>query len=123
MIGWLRHWGYALRYWAGTLWLREDGGPAEARVFVTGTGQRLINVHSRNASCSSGCPIHSPSDHHMKDWPLNWRQDVGIMERICEHGIGHPDPDSIRYEWWSGKPDAALGVHGCDGCCHPKQDN
>jgi hypothetical protein len=32
------------------------------------------------------------------------------MERICEHGIGHPDPDQIMR-------DEAGWVHGCDGCC------
>lgn len=29
------------------------------------------------------------------------------MERICPHGVGHPDPDDTN-------PDT---VHGCDGCC------
>lgn len=34
------------------------------------------------------------------------------MERICKHGIGHPDPDDLKVQssW-------AEGVHGCDGCC------
>ena len=34
------------------------------------------------------------------------------MERICDHGIGHPDPDEFRIR--NGEDD---GIHGCDGCC------
>lgn len=33
------------------------------------------------------------------------------MERICPHGVGHPDPDEIDLEV------NAKGIHGCDGCC------
>lgn len=61
------------------------------------------------------CPIHHPSAHHMRDWPLNWRGDRQLMERICPHGVGHPDPDHMhRAERLTGEAD---GVHGCDGCC------
>jgi hypothetical protein len=44
----------------------------------------------------------------MADWPQHYRDDIGITERICPHGIGHPDPDDIY---------AQGHVHGCDGCC------
>lgn len=110
-------------------------------------GERPLYVHARSA-CEDdpACVIHKPSDHHMKDWPLNWRGDTGVMERICSHGCGHPDPDAMAFET-SGKrveqyahflqrmgPDeypvgyfveearsiaAAKGVHGCCGCCRP----
>lgn len=58
------------------------------------------------------CCIHNPSDHHMRSWRQNWRGDKSMMERICPHGVGHPDPDdlSVRTTQWA-------GVHGCDGCC------
>ena len=78
--------------------------------YTTGTGQKIL-VHDR-ADCSGYCPIHWPSDHHMRDWPTNWRSDWGaFMERICPHGIGHPDPDDKN----------ADPVHGCDGCCVDKR--
>ncbi len=52
------------------------------------------------------------TDHHMKTWPTNIRFDRGgLVERICPHGIGHPDPDSLRQM----KNDN--GTHGCDRCC------
>ena len=84
--------------------------------FITGTGQRLTNIHSPEQCKGSYCPIHNPSDHHMKDWPLHWREDRGFFERICKHGVGHPDPDDVVYH---DKHGVDIGVHGCDGCCLP----
>lgn len=75
--------------------------------YTTGTGQVLSGVHSINACRPRACTIHNPSDHHMRDWPTHWRDDRRIMERMCPHGVGHPDPDDIN-------PDH---IHGCDGCC------
>jgi hypothetical protein len=49
----------------------------------------------------------------MKEWPQNWREDRGIMERICPHGIGHPDPDDPTTD----------KIHGCDGCCETPDEN
>lgn len=81
--------------------------------FTTGTGQ-CITVHSLYHCTWGPCPIHYPSQHHMRDWPTHWREDRHIMERICPHGIGHPDPDCRN---------AAMdNVHGCDGCCQPKEE-
>lgn len=78
----------------------------------------LGNVHPESACKGSDCCIHRPSDHHMVDWPMNFRADrvPPIMERLCEHGIGHPDPDDMAYHERSNHGDY-LGVHGCDGCC------
>jgi len=76
----------------------------------------LVNVHSKKVCKGEYCCIHNPSNHHMADWPQVWRADRGIMERICEHGVGHPDPDQIMKceEDW---------IHGCDGCCQPSETN
>jgi hypothetical protein len=48
----------------------------------------------------------------MVDWPQRYRDDIGITERICPHGVGHPDPDDIF---------AQDHVHGCDGCCQEQE--
>jgi hypothetical protein len=70
------------------------------------------------------CCFHNPSKHHMIDWQLNIRLDRGALtERICPHGIGHPDPDSLV--WLQGRQkkfelQIDEGIHGCDGCCSPK---
>lgn len=59
------------------------------------------------------CCIHNPTDHHMLTWPQNWRGDIRIMERMCEHDIGHPDPDDLRVMM------SKVKCYGCDGCCRP----
>jgi hypothetical protein len=76
-----------------------------------------LRVHARK-SCRPPCPIHEPSDHHMVGWQLHWRDDRKIFERLCpDNGIGHPDPDTMRYLQGTRRWDS--GVHGCDGCCRP----
>lgn len=75
----------------------------------------LLKTHDESQCSGEYCVIHNPSEHHMREWPLNWRDDKGVMERICEHGIGHPDPDCAAHNEREGK--AYLNVHGCDGCC------
>lgn len=80
----------------------------------------LVSVHSPVlCSAQSACPMHNPSDHHMRGWPVIWRDDRGILERICPtHGVGHPDPD--QYPYWDalGIGDV-MAVHGCCLCCRP----
>jgi hypothetical protein len=85
--------------------------------YTTGTGQKLA-VH-RAGLCEGFCPIHNPSDHSMRDFPTHWRDDRGIMERICPHGVGHPDPDDLAHQRAALGDRADSGVHGCDGCCRP----
>ena len=75
----------------------------------------LVNVHDRAECAGRGCVIHHPSAHHMRTWPLNWREDLRAMERVCLHGIGHPDPDDLAWQVSQGR--AHAGIHGCDGCC------
>ena len=50
--------------------------------YRTGTGQDIW-VHTKEDCKGPNCVIHNPSDHKMKDWPTNWRQDRYMMERIC----------------------------------------
>ncbi len=86
--------------------------------YRTGTGQTVL-VHDRERCAGEYCCIHNPSDHHMRDWPTNWRGDIGLMERICKCGIGHPDPDDLAYKRRvMGKEADHFGVHGCCGCCN-----
>ena len=81
-------------------------------------GERTLRVHNRKVCEGQFCCIHNPSDHHMKSWPMNWRGDRGIMERMCPHGIGHIDPDDSDYrKRRDGEESYDPGVHGCDGCC------
>ena len=79
----------------------------------------LGNVHRRVECAGRPCVIHTPSDHHMRTWPLVWRADKGVMERTCPHGVGHPDPDELAYLRTIGAE--ARSIHGCDGCCAPPE--
>ena len=87
--------------------------------FYTNTNKpwaRLRRVHDESLCADRGCAIHNhPSDHPLKDAPMYWRTDRGILERICEHGIGHPDHDSALYLESIGQ--SVENIHGCDSCC------
>jgi hypothetical protein len=87
--------------------------------YTTGTGQKLY-IHKATKECFEfNCVIHNPSNHVMKDFPTHWRADRGLMERICPHGVGHPDPDDLAFKYRKhGKIKMKYeAVHGCDGCC------
>ena len=78
----------------------------------------LVHVHPEQSCAGPGCAIHArPSNHALMLAPLVWREDRSpqILERMCTHGIGHPDFDSAAYFDSIGQ--ATLKVHGCDGCC------
>lgn len=71
----------------------------------------LHQVHSADSCAGGPCAIHNRTDHAMRRYPQHWREDLHIIERICRHGVGHPDPD-MPYP-----PGSPERVHGCDGCC------
>lgn len=52
------------------------------------------------------------------------RRENGVIENMCEHGVGHPAFGSADY-WWrvSGREDEdnPLHIHGCDGCCRSNE--
>lgn len=75
----------------------------------------VMQIHGVAVCAGTTCVVHNPSDHPLGDAPLKWRGDRYLFERICEHGVGHPDPDSVAFLEERGVTHAA--VHGCDGCC------
>ena len=77
---------------------------------------QVLRIHSKDECAGTPCPFHAPSNHHMVTWAKNWRGDWALVERLCEHGIGHPDPDSVAY--LERRHDfSMLTDHRCDGCC------
>lgn len=75
-----------------------------------------MTIHTAAACAGEACPFHAPSDHHMVDWPTRIRGDRNcLVERVCSHGVGHPDPDSLAFLQSLGISDD--GTHGCCGCC------
>jgi hypothetical protein len=78
----------------------------------------LVLRHHPASECKGHyCSLHNPSDHPLAGCPLYWRSDRMLMERVCEHGIGHPDPDDLDHRVRSGRWTGDDDVHGCDGCC------
>lgn len=74
-------------------------------------GGETVEAHPPETCAGEVCCIHNPTDHHMRKWKQHWRSDRGIMERICPHGVGHPDPDDLSIR------EGGDNRHGCDGCC------
>ena len=73
-----------------------------------------LATHLKGSCLGEWCTIHNRSDHPMRSFPQFWRADRAIMERICSHGDGHPDPDEYKLHREGGEVEL---VHGCDGCC------
>lgn len=87
-------------------------------VVMLHNGEALY-THPETACEGQTCSIHNPSDHSMKHFPQHWRNDRNLMERLCPHGVGHPDPDDLDYKRRTRGDEFAgyEGIHGCDGCC------
>jgi hypothetical protein len=81
-------------------------------------GWGRLRIHKRSSCEGRHCSFHNPSNHHMKDWPMLVRMS-SLVERICPHGVGHPDPDSVAWLEENGPEGAkgTWGIHGDDGCC------
>jgi hypothetical protein len=71
-------------------------------------------MHEYDRCRGQKCVFHNPSPHSMWTWPYIVRE-TALIERLCTHGVGHPDPDSVA--WFDGMGLRGYGVHGCDGCC------
>lgn len=86
--------------------------PLSSTNIILENTEDFIYCHEETQCRGDYCTLHNRSDHPMRSWIQHWRGDRGIMERICEHGVGHPDPDDFNLR--VGFDD---GSHGCDMCC------
>lgn len=99
-------------------------GSLRGSTFTDAYGRTIIRVHSiSECEGRESCCIHNPSKHALREAKISVRIPGPFdikplhMERICEHGVGHPDPDDMLY--WKSRGEESMGVHGCDGCCTP----
>lgn len=82
---------------------------------LLGVGRMSLAMPHDPALCAGrGCSRHHPSNHHMRTWPKVWREYYGYSDRLCSHGVGHPDPDDVVHLQALG---GASTAHACDGCC------
>lgn len=73
-------------------------------------------IHDEDVCVGEFCPFHNPSEHPLNHSVIHIRWDkMMLIERVCIHGVGHDDPDSVAY--FHSKGEKWAGVHGCDGCC------
>lgn len=62
-------------------------------------------------------------EYEKPDWAVKQiTRASGLVEDICEHGVGHPNQE------WLDKHDPSrktgISIHGCDGCCcGPQEDS
>ena len=85
----------------------------EPNTYTLEHGTRVLKyIHDPSLCEGRPCTVHNLTDHLMRSFQQYWRSDRKIMERICPHGVGHPDPDD--YKIFTNADD---GSHGCDGCC------
>lgn len=84
---------------------------SSTNVYLENT-EHWIYCHEESRCRGDYCTLHNRPNHPMRSFPQNFRSDLMLMERVCEHGVGHPDPDDFRLR--SGE---VSGEHGCDLCC------
>lgn len=78
---------------------------------------QVLTAHDNSACKGRYCSVHNPSPEAEAVGERWWRKDRGMMERICPHGVGHPDRDEIAFRERAGLETEYFGMHGCDGCC------
>lgn len=74
-------------------------------------------MHSIRDCAHRKCVIHNRSLHHMRGWYATWNEDLKRVDRLCPHGLDHPDPD--QFPFWEERGLSFLAIHDCDGCCAP----
>ena len=90
---------------------------------------REVDLRTHPATQCEGeiCCIHNQTSHAMRAFPQHWRWDRQMMERVCPHGVGHPDPDHIDFVRRTRGDEVAdfESVHGCCGerCCTPEESH
>ncbi len=64
----------------------------------SGKPRVLAGTHTKTDACrESGCPLHCPSDHPLKDAAQGWNETSMMITRKCKCGKWHPDHDSYNY--------------------------
>lgn len=53
----------------------------------------FLKHHEANVCQNQKCPLHNPSDHALREFPLDYNYEWGVMERILDSGEHVIDPD------------------------------
>jgi len=95
--------------------LLEEVIASASDTFTDSTGLKIQTHHSRDCK-GENCSIHNPSSHKLDKARQVWDDENKLMQRVCEHGLKHPDFDDVKFNK-DAKSNANYGKHNCDGCC------
>jgi hypothetical protein len=77
---------------------------------------RLGNTHQPSQCSDHPCVIHNTGSlHPLTMEPAFWNAEQGCIERVCYHGVHHPDRDDEAYYISMGH--GSRDHDDCDGCC------
>jgi hypothetical protein len=78
---------------------------------------QVIWTHGLGSCLGQWCCIHRPMPGPWSGWPRYWRDERGIMERICPCGVGHPVAEMYEYTVLQGDmyklTHTCCGIHPC----------
>jgi hypothetical protein len=78
---------------------------------------QVINTHELDGCMGRWCAIHRPMPGPWSTWPRYWREDLGIMERLCPCPVGHPVAEMYEYTVAQGRmkklAHICCGIHPC----------
>lgn len=57
---------------------------------------RMLTHHNASVCAGQHCPLHNPSDHEYRQYPLDWDSLTGVMIRLLPSGETVIDPDEYR---------------------------
>jgi hypothetical protein len=60
------------------------------------TSGRTLTHHDPDVCNGEPCPLHNPTDHRFRQYPLDWKEEWGIMVRVMKDGQTIPDPDDYH---------------------------
>lgn len=80
----------------------------EKRHALLSSGQTVFNFHESSRCLGDHCPVHHPSDHVLREFPLRFNFDAFIFERIipASENVEEtyiPDPDDYTLVSRGGK--------------------
>jgi|SRR5690625_648052 len=86
-------------------------------IYLEGRGEiSTLKTHSQEECALEECDIHN-RPKEFEGFRLQWRQDRGLLEQVCEHGVAHPAPSEVAYSLKIGRDRNHL-THGCcSGLC------
>lgn len=80
--------------------LEESIYDDEKRLATLSSGQQIFGFHKSTHCNNATCPVHNPTDHRYRDYPLMFNFNVFIFEREITDEKGRtqtvPDPDDAK---------------------------